>query len=841
MHLRLVLSIVLALAAPALAQRGDRQGEEQPELPADLVIPPAPPLSPAAALGTFRLAEPDFTIALAAAEPMIADPVAAVFDADGRLWVVEMQSYMPDIDGEGELAPTSRIVVLDDEDGDWVFDSATTFMDGLVLPRSVLPCYGGALVLAPPKLLFARDTDGDGAADEVRELLDGFGGLDNPEHAGNGLLYGLDNWIHFSQHGLEIRFDGETVETRRTPGHGQWGITQDDWGRLYYAPNSDVLRGDLFPKHEAARNPNQRGVRGLNATIAPDRSVYPARMNPGINRGYQEPMLRDDYTLARMTAACSPVIYRSAAWGDDFYHNAFVCEPAGNCLKRVVMSERSGLPHADNAYDDTEFLTSTDERFRPVAQAVGPDGSLFVVDMYRGVIQHKTYVTTFLRRQVEERGLEEPIHLGRVWRVQREGAEPRERERMTLLSSAELVERLRHPDSYFRMHAQRILVERRATDVSEQIREILHDPGASRVARVHAVWTLAGLGRLATHDVRHSIGSGDPAVLVQALRLGGPTLESGEGIARVAALTDHDHRTVRLHAALALGESRWPEATEALADALLEHGADPLMRTAILTGLGERETVALAIIAERVRSVPSGAGREAVAELADCAVRGSPAQRTRYVDLIAETLPRSRGFARLLLDRLGAEQRLGSDSPRSLALASEPAAWRRAVARGMWDMQSQAAAVTAHLTWPGNDGASDEEQPLTLAQRDLLRRGQRLFDVCAACHGYDGAGMLGQAPPLAGSDLVLGRESRLARVVMQGLAGPIEREGVVYDAEMPPAPFESDEDIAAILTYVRRSFGNRASPVSPGVVGAIRGESAGRASPWTEAELMEVD
>ena len=835
----IVVSCAVAIAgAPALAQRGDHAGEPQPDIPADVVVPDAPALSPEQALATFTLAEPGFSIHLAAAEPMIADPVSAVFDEDGRLWVVEMQSYMPNIDGEGELVPTSRILILEDLDGDWVFDRSTTFMDGLVLPRSVLPCYGGALVIAPPNLLFARDTDGDGRADDVRTLLGGFGGLENPEHAGNGLLYGLDNWIHISQHNVEVRFDGESIQTRRIPGHGQWGITQDDWGRIYYCPNSDVLRGDLFPKHYAARNPNQRGVRGMNAEIMHDKSVFPGRMNPGINRGYQGQMLRDDYTLAVTTSACSPLIYRSMAFGPNFYGNNFTCEPAGNCLMYVILDEENGLPTASRAYPYTEFLTSTDERFRPVALATGPDGSLFMVDMYRGVIQHKTYVTTFLRKQVEARELELPIHLGRVWRIAKSDAPPSERVRMSELTNERLVDLLSHEDAYYRGHAQRLLIERRAIDMASRLAMLADDDAAPAASRIHALWTLEGLDELLYVSVRDAAADSDPRVASQAARLLQGGADSPEIIASLHAATTRDDRRTALQATLSLGESRLPEASTALAAILEAHADDALLRSAILTGLHEREVIVLAALAGR--TARTDAARAAIAELADTSLRGSPAQRTRYLDLIAETLPTDRWLAAILLDRLAASLKLDTDSPASLELAGEPTTWSATLDAGMWDLHPRAAAANGRLHWPGNTNPDEELQPLVGDQRSRFTLGRKLFDTCAACHGFDGMGLQGQAPPLSGSPIATGPEQRAIRVLLQGLQGPIEREGIAYDLQMPAAPFPDDEQIASLLTYIRRSFGNTADPVDPKTVARIRAETADRPNPWTEPELLEI-
>lgn len=840
--LRRAVFVLLACCAPAaLAQRGDHAGEPQPDLPESLVIPEAPALSPEQELATFALADTNFTVTLAASEPMVIAPVSAVFDEDGRLWVVEMQSYMPDVDGNNELVPTSRIQILEDTDSDGVFDKATTFMDGLVLPRSVLPCYGGALVLAPPNLLFAKDTDGDGKADEVRTIFEGFGGLDNPEHAGNGLLYGLDNWLHFSQHNIELRFDGENIiDSRPTPGHGQWGITQDDQGRLYYCPNSDVLRMDLFPKHYASRNPNQRGVRGMNHEVMRDKSVFPSRMNPGINRGYQSHMLRDDFTLARTTAACSPLIYLSNAWGDSFDGNAFTCEPAGNCLMRTILDNKEGVPDGRRAYPDTEFLTSTDERYRPVALATAPDGSLYVIDMYRGVIQHATYVTTFLRKQVEARGLETPIEMGRIWRINRSTNTRSTPVRLSTLTNAQLVEYLHHADAYFRLHAQKLLIERLATDAVPSLRSLAGDISANAVPRIHALWTLEGLGELTRDDAMLAAQDADHTVAVQGLRLIEPWTDDPETALAVGRFTRGSDRLIEAQATLSLGASRQPEATRGLAIAMVENSEDSLLRSAALTGLHEREAVTLAEIASLGSFPRTDAARDTINELADSSLRGSPAQRTRYLDLVAETLTTDRWLARILLDRLANSLKLDSDKPGTLALSEEPIAWSRTLRAGLWDLQDQGAKINAQLRWPGHGDTSDRPAPLTGADLDRYVLGRRLFDTCAACHGFDGRGMQGQAPPLAGSPIVTGPETRVTRVLLQGLHGPIEREGTIYDLQMPAAPFAKDEEIAALLTYIRRGLGNDGDPVTTDTVTRIRAETADRATPWTEPELLDI-
>ena len=275
---RTIAATLLGLFCLAAAVTGARRGiivipSLSEDAPNDHAQAPAP-RSVEAALASMKLMD-GFEITCVASEPMVEAPVAMAFDADGRLFVVEMRSYMPDIFGTGEKLPTNRISVLEDTDADGIFDSSRVFLDGLVLPRGVAPCYGGALVIEPPHLYFCKDTDGDGRADVKTQLLDGFLGVENPEHAGNGLLYGLDNWYHLSQHHTEFRFDGAAITTRKTPVLGQWGITMDDAGRLYYTPNSRPLLADLYPKHLGALNSAAGGASGLGENVAQSAAALP--------------------------------------------------------------------------------------------------------------------------------------------------------------------------------------------------------------------------------------------------------------------------------------------------------------------------------------------------------------------------------------------------------------------------------------------------------------------------------------------------------------------------------------------------------------------------------------
>ena len=401
------------------AQEGDRkdpQGMTQEEIWKKFSVPAAPPLSPEAALDTFTV--PDgFRVELVASEPLIGDPVEIEFDAAGRLWAVEMRGYMPNIDGTNETDPVGRIVVLEDVDGDGRMDRNTVFLDGLVMPRALAVLDEGVLISEPPNLWLCKDKDGDLRCDERVLMAEDYapqndpklGEKSNPEHASNGLLWSMDNWIYSANHTTRFRFIGGEFVREPTVFRGQWGISQDNHGRHFYNTNSDHFRGDLVPSHYLARNENVVGLRGSNVRINPDQTVWPGRITTGVNRGYRPNVLREDGTLARYTGACGTLIYRGSNFPADFLGDGFICEPTGNFIRRNKVSERDGVVTATNAYDQAEFLTSTDERFRPVNLVNGPDGCLYVVDLYRGLIQHRLYLTTFLRRQIEERGLDEPI------------------------------------------------------------------------------------------------------------------------------------------------------------------------------------------------------------------------------------------------------------------------------------------------------------------------------------------------------------------------------------------------------------------------------------------------
>jgi mono/diheme cytochrome c family protein len=795
----------------------------------------APAYSPQAAQRLFAFADPAYRLELAAAEPDVTAPVAIRFDEDGRLWVVEMPSYMRDMAASGEQEPVNRISVLEDLDGDGTFETKRVFLDGLKLPRGVMPCFqtGGrlsALVIEPPSVYFAVDTDGDGRADERKPVLGGIAGLDNPEHAPNGLLYGMDNWIEFSQHNIAFKFDGERAVTRAVPSHGQWGITMDDLGRLYYTPNSDALRVDAVPKWFAARWSANGGLTGVNEGVMGEQTVWPARATPGVNRGYQVGVLREDGTLRSHTAACSPTIDRGGGLGTKGF--AYVCEPAGNMVRLLDLTESGGKPRGKNAYDKREFLTSTDERFRPVATAIGPDGALYIADMYRGVIQHKTYLTPQLKAQIAERGLEQPVAMGRIWRVTMEGkyVAPMYGGNVKLSKATDerLVELLGDERGWYRDTAQRLLVERRAVGVAELIRKQARS-GVRAVTRVQAFWTLEGLGVVTGEDLEAAAKDADAAVREHAARMMAGRREWADLAG--ALLADPEQRVV-WHAALAMGSDGDPEQRPGLlVKPATEKPQDAVLRSCVVNSLAGIEIDA---IREAIQG--DAKKREAlVADLASAVLRGVRSEeRAELLDAVAsEGWPED--VKRAVMGRVESVIGVGSARPRPIRLAREPKAW---VAGAEKDQRMARALVW--FDWPERPAVDrgTKPVPLTAEQQASFERGKVVFARnCAQCHGMEGRGVPGQTPPLAGSPRATGDPGRAIRILLHGMDGSMERDGVVYNGQMPAAATLVDTEIADTLTYVRRSWGNAAAPVLGSEVLRVRMKTAGRGRAWTVGDI----
>ena len=857
------------LIGDARAAANVPSGEVEKPWPADLPIPPAPPLTPEEELKTFKLPK-GFHAELVAADPQIGEPVAMQWDEHGRIWVVEMRGYMPNIDGLHEDEPNGRIVILSDTDGDGRMDKETVFLDKLVMPRAMMLRKGGAVIAEPPMLYWCPDANGDGVADSKDPILPNYATGGNPEHMPNGLLLALDNWIYNAKSNDRFRFNqaGE-FKREKTVSRGQWGICQDDAGRLHYNYNSDQLRADLLPAHYLARNGNFKAAEGVNVQIAKDQRTFPGRVNPGVNRGYRSAQLKGG-RLAEFTAASAPIVYRGELFPAEFRGNSFVPEPSGNMIKRNLHVEKDGEVMAKNAYEQEEFMTSTDERFRPVALANGPDGALYITDMYRGIIQHVTYITPWLRRQYIERKLDAPTHQGRIWRIVPDGAKPAPAPKLATFTPAQLVAELGSANGWRRDTAQRLLVESGDAGVVPLLKKAVAS-AKTPLARLHALWTLEGLEKVDAATLTPALSDIDTRVRAAAIRLAEPLLKTDAKLAAsVLAMVQDKAADVQHQLLCTLGDIATPQATAATVALLAAASESRLARSAAISGLKGRELDFLRALAGAPAWKAETPGKaNIVAQLARCILEErKPERLTALLDLASQPEGGWQPVA-MLTGITGAipvppapagsiaeqQAKIGAKPPTSTgALAkgfkpvkfpAEPPQLARLAAIADPAIQQRAAKVAALLAWPGKPGYIEEKKaaPLTPAHKEFVAAGKNLYTaVCAGCHLPNGIGQEGLSAPLAGSEWVTGSEGRLVRIVLHGVGGPITAAGKETNLEMPGiGGVFTDEQIAQILSYIRRDFGNEAPIVEPATVEKIRAATKDRAGSWTAAELEAVN
>ncbi len=853
-----VFAGLLALAQ-TFAQRGDKAGEEQAALPEAWRLPATPALSPQEAIKSFSLPE-GFRIELVATEPLIQAPVAMQFDEDGRLWVVQMPGYMPHPDGKGEDAPNGRISILTDTDGDGRMDSGEVFLDGLVLPRAISLVKGGVLVAEPPKLWFVPRVNGKAGPRVLVDDRYAVGG--NVEHQPNGLLYGLDNWLYNAKSDRRHRQVGDKWVMETTEFRGQWGITQDDLGRLYHNSNSDQLRCDLVPPNLMGRNPNHPSSSGLNVQIAASQRVFPIRLTPGVNRGYQKNTLTEQGKLRAFTGACGPLIYRGHGFPAEFYSNGFVAEPCGNLVKRNIVSDQDGKASSRFAYDDREFLASTDERFRPVNLHDGPDGALYVVDMYRGIIQHKTYMTSFLRKQVEARKLTTPLDMGRIYRVVHEKAPATPRPAMSGQSGRELVAHLSHPNAWWRLTAQRLLVQRGADQTEGELAKLAADE-SKPLGRIHALWTLEGLGALSGKQLELAGASKDDSVATTAARLAGLPIERIEGWKEsdrarwLAGLASHASRRVRLQIAFWLGPAGdHPQAFEAMAKLLADHPGDPLFRDALLSGLTGRELKLLKSIATSTTADPAMLGA-----LAAAVMRSRNLPEIQQAIALAGAAELSAEKQRAILGAMAGVaggknfKPINPGNPGSNGNSANPSTEQAphmamlAKLKQSTDKSTSQSATLLDQYFLGKLPGAASRVELNEAQKKQFEAGRiHYLTVCMGCHQLNGKGLLPVSPPLADSEWVEGSPERLVRITLHGMQGPVKVAGKLYkEPEIAPVmpglkdnPLLDDQKIADILTYIRNEWGNNGAAISAQTVAKIRAKTASRVQPWTQEELLKI-
>ncbi len=551
-----------------------------------------PPKSPEEALAAFRV-RPGFRVELVAAEPLVVDPVAFDWGADGRFWVVEMGDYPLGLDGKGK--PGGVVKVLEDLDGDGRHEKATTFLEGIGFPTSLMPWSKGVLIAAAPDILYAEDTDGDGKADVRKVLFTGFT-EGNQQHRINGFEWGLDGWIYAANgdsggrvksfatgkvvdiRGRDIRFKPGTGELETVSAQTQFGRRRDDWGNWFGNNNPTWLWHVTVPEHYLRRNPQLavRSVRKVLANYPESTRVFPA----------SAPMVRPNqpWSINHVTSGCSPTPYRDDLFGTDFATTVFASEPVHNSVHREVL-ERDGSGFSSRRAKDeeqSEFLSSTDNWFRPVTLKTGPDGALYVADMYRFVLEHPEWISPEMQARVDVRA---GADKGRIYRVVPEGKPRRRIPNLAAMTSPRLVEAMNSPSGWQRDTAQRLLFDLAATNEVSSVAKLLGLTHAPQV-RVQALGTL-GLFKAVTPDtITAALADPHPAVRAEALRqgevFGGKSDAVLEALKQSAADSD---ASVRLQAAFSLGA--WPAAQiePTLGELAARGDADETLKVAIMSSL----------------------------------------------------------------------------------------------------------------------------------------------------------------------------------------------------------------------------------------------------------------
>lgn len=564
------------------------------------------PLKPQQALEHFQLRE-GFRIEIFAAEPHVLDPVEMVFDEQGNAFVAEMPDYpfMPE-HGQG----VGRIRMLQDTDGDGTIDKSVIFADSILEATSMLPWKGGLIVTAAPHILYLKDTDGDFRADEEEILFTGFF-ENNSEAQITSLRFGIDNWIyaanngqagtvHFtrkpdaaalSMSGADFRFRLDRNEFEQESGGGQFGLTMDDWGNRFITQNTLHIRQAVIPWRYTHRHPYLASV-NTNVNISDhDLDMFQETPPPywraertrRRNVQYQEQNLnRTEYAEDKFTGCSGGTVYDGDAFPPEYYGNVFTGEVAGNLVHRDVLIPSEERPirvaRRDEGEKQREFLTSTDSWFRPSGFTVGPDGYLYVIDMYRQHIETPLSIPEDLQQDMDFLAGSD---MGRIYRIVPEDVSDGRNNNANLreMPTTELVGKLTHPSRWWRLQAQRLLLERQDASAVPAAKALFTTHKDARV-RLHALYVLEGLNALEAGLVEIAMNDAHPGVRKHALILS----ERYAALLPKALQLIHDESLeVVLQAALTAGGSTDQRVNDALASVLTRHGHDQLFRTAVLS------------------------------------------------------------------------------------------------------------------------------------------------------------------------------------------------------------------------------------------------------------------
>lgn len=459
--------------------------------------------------------EDGFALSVIASESLLKAPVSMDFDNKGRMWIVEMVGYMPNLEGIGEDEPNGRISILEDLDKDGVVDHSKVFLEKLVLPRALAHVYGGLLYTDGPKLWFVEIKNDKPGKKTLVDPIYAEGG--NVEHTSNGLMMNIDNWIYNANYNFRYQLKNGKWIKEPTTYRGQWGITKDNFGRLYYNNNSVQLQGDYVLPNKVIRNKYFKPAIAEGQKLT-NNKVFPIHQT-SVNRGYQKGVLDERGYLTEVTASCGPLIYRGGAFPDSYNQNAFVCVPEANLIKRNTLNFSSIQTVANQAVEGKEFIASTDEGFRPVNLFNGPDGAIYIVDMHRGIIQHKAYISQYLTEQLANKKLDTLQNAGRILKVVNKTTKLYAIPDLAKASNKELLTLLSHPNGWLRDRAQQLLIQKKDNTIIKDLVALTQMNNEYSTA-IHALYVLDGLNVLTFRIISDVLTkSKHPELIAHALGL----------------------------------------------------------------------------------------------------------------------------------------------------------------------------------------------------------------------------------------------------------------------------------------------------------------------------------
>ncbi|MGH9307921.1 MAG: PVC-type heme-binding CxxCH protein [Vicinamibacterales bacterium] len=568
-----------------------------------------PALSPAEALASFVL-EPGYRIDLVASEPLVQSPVAMGFDDRGRLYVAENRGYPDPLDGERARTPEGVVALLTDTDGDGRYDARTDFATGLTYPNGVMPWDGGVFVTMAPDLLYLKDTTGDGVADERRVVLTGFNTSRTAQIRFSHPTLGPDGWIYLTS-GLnggrvtapadparpaveftssDSRFNPRTGEFELAGGQGQYGLTFDDYGRRFICANRNPVWHVVLEPRQLTRNPNFAFSDTVHevSTAGVEAKVWP--LSRDLTTASFHPALMTTPHAGTFTSASGVHIHRGDALPEGHRGSVFIAESAQNLVQRQVREPDGVSFRSRPAREGAEFLAARDTWFRPVFAGNGPDGALYIVDMYRKDIDHPAYIPESSRQLF---AFTAGKARGRIYRL---AAADRPPVRMAVnIADAPveaLVPILEHPNAWWRETAGRRLIERGAQSAEPRLRALAAD--GTELGRLHALWTMDALGMLEDADIVRAVRDPSAGIRENAVRLAERRIAGNRGlIDAVLPLADDADARVRLHVALAIGAAADARVVDALAAIARRDGGDRWVRAAIFSGLRDRASAFL--------------------------------------------------------------------------------------------------------------------------------------------------------------------------------------------------------------------------------------------------------